>query len=362
MNTTDDKTLNRFKGCLFGGAVGDALGYVVEFMSLEQIKSRFGGSGITDLVSDKATNKALISDDTQMTLFTADGLIWAAVSRGGSEVNYAAEGVYPSYLRWYYTQTGRITDKRLLAKQPHERENRVFPAGKSILEYKELFACRAPGSTCMSSLHSGDMGAIEYPLNDSKGCGGVMRAAPAGLLLHRDPAAAFRVGAESAVVTHGHPCGYLSAGALSAIVAELINGKTIPESAQTAMRILETYPSHQATLSAMRQAANLAAGGAEPEDAVRALGEGWVGEEALAVALYCALKKADPREALIAAVNHDGDSDSTGAVCGNILGAAYGLDSLPKEWVDHIELGELLSEMSGRLFALSQYLNTGERG
>jgi len=348
---------NLFKGCLFCGAVGDALGYAVEFMSLNRIKDRFGESGITEPVLDKAANKALISDDTQMTLFTADGLLWAAVSRGAGEVNYAADGVYPSYLRWYYTQSGYIGDRRLLEKQPHEKENAVFPAGESILEFKELFACRAPGSTCTSSLRSGEMGAIENPLNDSKGCGGVMRAAPAGLLLHRDPAAAFRAGAESAAITHGHPCGYLPAGALAAIVAELVGGKTISDSAQTAMQILATYPQHEETLAAMRQAVNLAAGSMAPEDAIRALGEGWVGEEALAIALYCALKKTDVKAALIAAVNHDGDSDSTGAVCGNILGAAYGFGALPKDWAENIELHELLTDMSDKLFALSEHLN-----
>ena len=68
---------DRFRACLLGGAIGDALGYLIEFMSLNKIKSKYGKSGITDLVTDKTSNKALISDDTQMTLFTADGMVWA---------------------------------------------------------------------------------------------------------------------------------------------------------------------------------------------------------------------------------------------------------------------------------------------
>lgn len=346
---------DRFKGCLFGGALGDALGYAVEFMRLPQIKSAFGPGGITGPVISKASNKALISDDTQMALFTADGLLWAAVGKEGGEVRFAADGVYPSYLRWYYTQSGYIKDRRLLEKQPHEKKNAVFPAGRSIMEYRELFESRSPGNTCLASLRGGKMGTMEYPVNSSKGCGGVMRAAPAGLLFHRDPAAAFRVGAETAAVTHGHPSGYLPAGALAAVVAELVNGKTVHESAQAAMRILETYASHEETLSALRRAVELARGGAAPQDAVRELGEGWVGEEALAVALYCALKEADVKQAFIAAVNHDGDSDSTGAVCGNILGAAYGFGALPEDWAANIELYELLADISGRLFALAAY-------
>ncbi len=347
---------DRFSGCLFGGAIGDALGYTVEFLNLPMIQNRFGENGITDLVLDKVTNKAIISDDTQMTLFTADGMIWAYLRCSERGIgSYAGSGVYQSYLRWLYTQTGHIKDKVWLEKQPHEKEKSIIEYDKSILEYKELFAHRAPGNTCLSSLASGTMGCIENPINNSKGCGGVMRAAPVGLFLHHKPEYAFRIGAETAAITHGHPSGFLSAGALSAIIAELINGKTILESAKSAMRMLATYESHRETLTAIANAIKLAAGSATAINAIKTLGQGWVGEEALAIALYCALKITDTKQALIASVNHDGDSDSTGAICGNILGARYGLGALPKEWVENIELAQLLTDMSDKLFTLSEY-------
>ncbi|SCY24337.1 ADP-ribosylglycohydrolase family protein [Alkaliphilus peptidifermentans] len=95
-----------FAASLLGGAIGDALGYTVEFMKLDEIKSKYGELGITDLEIDMVTGKALISDDTQMTLFTADGMMWAyhRCSRRGIGT-YAGSGTYQSYLRWYYTQT-----------------------------------------------------------------------------------------------------------------------------------------------------------------------------------------------------------------------------------------------------------------
>ena len=71
--------LERFKGCMLGGATGDALGYVIEFDSLNAIRRKYGPHGLrTILKSKKDGNKAVISDDTQLTLFTADGLLWAA--------------------------------------------------------------------------------------------------------------------------------------------------------------------------------------------------------------------------------------------------------------------------------------------
>lgn len=92
-------------GSLLGGAIGDALGYTVEFMSLDQIKYRYGNEGITDLELDSTTGQAIISDDTQMTLFTADGMIWAylrCIERGIG--TYTGSGVYQSYL--YYLLRG----------------------------------------------------------------------------------------------------------------------------------------------------------------------------------------------------------------------------------------------------------------
>ena len=336
-----------FIASLLGGAIGDALGYTVEFMKLHEIKSRFGEEGITDLVIDDYAGKALISDDTQMTLFTADGMIWAFERMSERGIgSYAGSGVYQSYLRWLYTQTKRMPDEHyewLLDPQPHEKNG-------SILAYKELFSLRAPGNTCLSALESNKMGEMWPPINNSKGCGGVMRVAPVGLFLHKNPAEAFRVAAEIAAITHGHPSGYLASGALAVIIAEVINGKSIVESSHSAMEILKTYPEHEETLSVMENAIELAGSEESSINAITKLGQGWVAEEALAVSLYCAMREPDFKKALILAVNHDGDSDSTGAICGNILGARYGLEAIPEQWADQVELKELIADVASRLY------------
>lgn len=85
-------------------------------------------------------------------------------------------------------------------------------------------------------------------------------------------------------------------------------------------------------------------------DNIRSLGEGWVGEEAVGIALYCALRHNDDfSAALRAAVNHDGDSDSTGAICGNILGAIWGYDRIPYIWKENLELHDTLLATARRL-------------
>ena len=145
---------SRMIGCLLGGAIGDAMGYPVEFMRYTDIARQFGGAGVRDL-----SNGNLISDDTQMTLFTAEGLL-SSHRTGKSPV----KSVYRSYLRWYYTQSK--------VKMPGAK----YEGG--LLKEAKLFALRAPGSTCLSSLSSGKMGTISDPINHSRGCGGVMRVAP----------------------------------------------------------------------------------------------------------------------------------------------------------------------------------------
>ena len=81
---------------------------------------------------------------------------------------------------------------------------------------------------------------------------------------------------------------------------------------------------------------------------IHRLGEGWVAEETLGISLYCALRYQDSfSEGVTAAVNHRGDSDSTGAVTGNILGAWLGYDRIDPQWKKDLELKEVILEMAG---------------
>lgn len=349
-------TESRFKAALLGGALGDALGYAIEFMSMTEIYAKYGGRGITELQLDRRTGKALISDDTQMTLFTADGLLWAFSGHIGDKppdvTAIAAKGLYPSYLRWYKTQQGTMPvehHQMLMEKQPHEK---LF----SLLDEPGLYARRAPGNTCVSAMGSGVMGTIEHPLNQSKGCGGVMRVGPVGLLLHQDPATAFQVAARAAAITHGHASGYLAAGAFAAVVAELVNEKEMVEGVETALALLKEYRYHEETSRAIERALNYAKSSERPENVIAALGEGWVAEEALAIGLYCAMKRRDFSATLIMSVNHSGDSDSTGAIAGTLLGAYGGMDVIPDKWLKVLEMKDVIETMGTRLMETSTTL------
>jgi len=322
---------SRYLGCLLGGAAGDALGAPVEFMSLADIRRRYGDEGIRDY-SPAYGRLGAITDDTQMTLFTAEGLIEA--TRRGRErgIWHPPTMVYHAYRRWLETQEG--------GAPPLSPDQRT---AAGLLGVPALHARRAPGNTCLSALRSGRMGTIEQPINDSKGCGGVMRVAPAGLVPHDDP---FRLGCELAAITHGHPSGYLAAGFLAAVIARLVEGDKLIEAIGAARDSLLTYPRHQGCLRALDAAVALAERAPATPENVEQLGAGWVAEEALAISLYCALAASSFEEALVAAVNHSGDSDSTGAVTGNIAGTLYGREAIPARWLEPLELRQEIEALA----------------
>ncbi|WP_444942963.1 ADP-ribosylglycohydrolase family protein [Microbulbifer sp. ZKSA006] len=328
----------RFQGCLLAGAVGDALGAPVEFIRSEDIRRKFGPQGIRDF-SPVYGRLGAITDDTQMTLFTAEGLLRAyvrGVSRGICNVEST---VARAYLRWLHTQSGALSNRSDIV-------NRSW-----LLELPQLHYRRAPGMTCLQALNAYADGAGIRADNDSKGCGGVMRVAPVALYQWRANGVynieiAFKQASDFAAITHGHATGQLTAGVLAVVILILLDGQSLNKAIATAKTELCKYPNHMETLTAIEWAEQLAAGNTPPGQAIKQMGEGWVAEEALAISLYCALKAPNLKEALLMAVNHDGDSDSTGAITGNLLGAQLGVDAIPADWLAQLELSNEIAEIA----------------
>lgn len=326
---------SHFQGCLIGGAIGDALGWPIEFKKSEQIKTIYGSSGIQELQLDE-WGCSQITDDTQMTLFTAEGILRAECRGINKGICHPPTVIYYAYQRWLITQGGKA----------YSDYDWIYDG--ILLDQKQLYASRAPGNTCITALEDHLQGAMDRPVNNSKGCGGVMRVAPVGLFYSRSQA--FQMGAEVAAITHGHPSGYLAAGALASIIAAIVDGQKLKQSIFSAIDELKEYENHSECVNALSNAVQLSESDVNSHDAIHSLGQGWVAEEALAISVYCALKySGDFRAALIAAVNHDGDSDSTGAITGNILGAYLGIEAIPDLWIKQVELSGLILEIADDL-------------
>ena len=341
-------SLDRVRGSLMAGAVGDALGAPVEFLSSSAIRERFGRDGITSLQPAYGRVGA-VTDDTQMTMFTVEGMLrsvaWriargalAAPDEGAAVVHGSEPAVmWRAYQRWLATQGRADLDADLAVR-----------SGGWLIGLPSLHARRAPGMTCLSALGGGQLGSRRNPVNDSKGCGGVMRAAPFGLVLTDD---AFASAADAAALTHGHPSGFLAAGALAVIVQHVATGAALDAAVDAALGRLATEPAHLEVTDLLDRAIDAWHAGREPSRAIERLGQGWVADEALGIAVYAALAaEGDLRRGLTLAANHSGDTDSTASIAGNILGAMLGPSAIPSEWLDVLELRAELDQLATDLY------------
>ena len=148
---------------------------------------------------------------------------------------------------------------------------------------------------------------------------------------------------------------YLSAGFLAAVISMIASGEALDRAIADASQILSKYDNHDECLKTVQSAVDLSQRKSFSPEILETLGAGWVAEEALAIGLYCALvADRDFRRGGFLAVNHSGDSDSTGAITGNLIGAQSGTDGIPNEWLSDLELKELIEEVADDL--IDQYL------
>ncbi len=340
------KSLDKYRGCLIGGAVGDALGYAVEFLDEIDIFRHYGKKGIIEY--DLVDGIAQISDDTQMTLFTANGLLLGTTKNMTSGIMKT----YPEYIACCY--------KDWLQTQYSSYPLKEKSSYSWLVNIPELFNKRAPGDTCLTSIENGANGTIDEPINYSKGCGGVMRVAPIGLYFEGKSYTNDEVdiiGAETAAITHGHELGYISAAALVHIIHLISHNDNITlldavlDAKKALLRQFTDKKHLSEQIKLIDRAIALLKYDIDDLQAIKELGEGWVAEETLAIAIYCSLKYPnDFDKAIIASVNHSGDSDSTGAVTGNILGAYLGLKGIPQKYLEHLELKNVMIELADDLY------------
>jgi ADP-ribosylglycohydrolase len=325
---------DRFQGCLLGLAIGDALGYPVEFLSLPEIRKRYGPDGIQDLTG----NPALHSDDTQTSMAVARALVDA----GQDGVENWMEALVREFLIWL--------------RSPEND--------------------RAPGNTTIKGCQNLEAGISwnESGLVESKSCGAIMRVAPIGLYYRSDPSELRLAAWASAIATHAHPTALVCAEVTAFCVSWAV-GRVDPSEYWERIKALQrdSLQSWDPVLGTSWRRAGysrpedyLAVGWAQllaelekmplalakdPADVCEILGGGWGSDEALACALACVLES--PKDYLTAVrrgANTGGDSDSIACIAGAISGAYLGHNAIPKDWRRHIENRPTLIELSRQLY------------
>jgi ADP-ribosylglycohydrolase len=293
-------------GMIYGLALGDALGAPVEFWELKGIRERYGPDGIQELPSP-----ALFTDDTQMTLAVAEALVAA----GHQDLGAIMAAVSQNFVAWL-----------------HSPEND-----------------RSPGGACLYGARQLEKGVPWWQSGkpNSKGCGAAMRVAPIGYLYQHDLGKLRQVAAASALATHLHPAAQLGAMA-AALLVKLALDRVPPEVMLPALE-LETHGQvreFDQALARLEEALEMTS----PDAALAHIGEGWVAEEAVIMALYCFLISPDDFLATIRrGANIKGDSDSIACIAGGISGAYLGVQALPPDWVSRVEKSEYLADLAHRL-------------
>jgi len=305
---------DRFRGCIIGAAVGDCLGAPVEFTR--------------DVVVTGMPDDPRYTDDTQMSICVAEAL---STCGGDQEAFMIALTIH--FIKWY--------------------------EGQGDPKYN-----RAPGDTCMQAcealLATSDWGMSG--VLDSLDSGSAMRSAPVGLYWHSDLTKVIEFGICSSEITHRHPAALCSSVASAMIASLAMQG--VPVGVWGHEVQIVTRGISKEFVAGIQKAVELASTGADPNIAMtkKHLGEGWLGHEAVASALFCCMIHPDNfRRAVLTAANAEGDSDTIACIVGAWMGTRLGLNAIPKEWVERVEDSQKLMELADKLFDASERLGQEEK-
>ncbi|MFC0582613.1 ADP-ribosylglycohydrolase family protein [Micrococcoides hystricis] len=356
---------DRVRGAISAGALADALGAVVEKDTLATIQKEFDASGLQGFAHVRSVRPSAFTgvdgrlpftEDTQLTLYTMDALI--------ELIGWANEGVaaddaaclWLAYLRWYQGQTGQLPEGIP-----------VIP-GKFLDQQPGMAVNRGPGKATLAGLASGEQGHPKKPANpEATGSGTVMRSLPFGLVPYVPVETMISMAAKGAALTHGHPDSVAAPMLLTAGI-RAIHEYEIPVAEAFTERYLAPAISqlpagqhaHQKLVHAHslgvvhRDSGQVLVGDALVEE----FGTGQFAADALAMSVYLAVTagprptQADFTKAVLRAVNNSGDTDTVGALTGQILGTAGGIEVIPAGWLAELEQPDVVNEM------LRQWLQT----
>lgn len=316
----------RFQGCILGLAIGDALGYPLEFWDYDEVHRHYP-TGILDFVQSPAFRHPIgtFSDDTQMSLAIAKALI----AHHPGDINDYMSHLTRNFIEW-------LDDPR------NDRE---------------------PGSTNIAACEALKKGVSWQVSGDptSLCCGTSMRSAPVGLYAFGRPSDLKIYALKTAEITHRHPIAI--AGGLctaqcvynalfSNDLAEIINN--INESTS---KISSVFGKTLLLVPELVKACQK-----EPKKICKiykTFGLGYLAHEASALALFCCFLHPDSyKDAVLEAVNLGGDADSVGCITGAIQGTRLGIHKIPTDWVHKVEQSPDLMDIANKLWEMTNLIST----
>jgi ADP-ribosylglycohydrolase len=299
---------DKFLGCFYGLAVGDALGFATEPFSLRQIKQTYGK--VVDFESRGCVPKARYSDDTGMSLALANAVLLSP----DYEVDTFMEYVRKEFIAW----------------------------SKSDLW------TRGPGRTCLSGCRNMEEGipwrssGISY----SKGCGSCMRVSALSLFFHNDIEKLFELTCAASICTHAHPTAVAAGVGTAYAIALSLNGENPAKIIDLVCEIPQPTTEYIEKIQQVKDVLKY-----DPEVALPILGDGWIGGETLALSLYLFNKFPNCYvESVLGGVNTNGDSDSIASITGSLSGARNGATNIPAKWIKGVEGSKMIGKIARSLY------------
>nr|MBN1230218.1 ADP-ribosylglycohydrolase family protein [Anaerolineae bacterium] len=306
--------LDQARAVLYGLALGDALGWPIEFLKMDKITVIYGEGGIQE-----PPDPALVTDETQTSLVIAEALIEA----GDADIDTLMRAVTRGLIAW--------------SNSPDNT--------------------RAPGHTVTEAVRTLESGVSwqESGIPHAKGNGSAVRVAPIGYLYQNDPERLREVARATGVTTHAHPTAIAAAIACADLIRLALAGVPPEEYANQVLDFLGPDATDE-FIAAIHKTRHVASW-TDEFAAMEYLGGGWIAEEAVSLALYSVTRYADDFPgALRRAVNIPGDSDSVGCLTGGISAAYLGLDAVPTSWIEHLEHRDHIESVAARLADKKQTL------
>tara|TARA_B110000014_G_scaffold146389_1_gene101857 strand:+ start:40 stop:966 length:927 start_codon:yes stop_codon:yes gene_type:complete len=295
--------LNRFRGCLLGLAVGDAVGASVEF------KERGSFSPMSDMIGGgpHGLKPGQWTDDTSMALCLATSLV--------EQEGFDANDQMDRYCQWrgegYLSSTGECFD--------------IGHTTSYALDYYQATS-----------------EAIAGPIDpDTAGNGSIMRLAPVPMFFYPEQALVERLSAESSRTTHGAPVCVDACRLLGVMILRAL-------SAVSKDKVLSAGTELQFDTD---EISAVATGTYRSKDQADIRGSGYV-VESLEAALWCFAGTESFEAAILKSANLGDDADTTAAICGQVAGAYYGESGIPQRWRELVAMREDIRELANRLHAV----------
>lgn len=334
------REISAFRGCFLGMAIGDAMGYTVEEMSIKEIRAEYGPDGL--LGYDLRNGSAEVTSYTQVAAYVANALL-IHVTRGkpGTQLQYISAAMREWHKRQHF---------------PRDPAKSLFWVSQ-IPELRRKF-CR--DARMMDAMRQQTLGTPEKPINSAVTPGAIMAGAVMGMAFdpaRMEPQEIGKLATQTVALTHGDPEAFLSAAVLAYTVAGLIQAPEEPLKNQFAFAIDAVqamygsrFPKANDLATQLKRVINMVfAPDADPMRDMEILSCRTAGQ-CLAGAMYaCLSSRMDFDTAMITAVNHSGRSAAVAAITGAILGLMLTEEKLPEFYVESLAASRSLRVLADDL-------------